>query len=95
MERLRVNILSKLVKRPSSLFTKIFLWFFIYVVTVFALGIYVSTTSVDFSTESRVLNEISRNALLLYGQTLADGYETKGKDKHSGRYNNQAGQPEV
>lgn len=80
MESPKENILHRLVKRPSSLLTKIFLWFFIYIVTVFVVGFYISTTTVNFSTTSRVLKEASRDALLLYGQTLVERYEQGGED---------------
>jgi two-component system sensor histidine kinase CpxA len=76
----KINILSRLFKRPSSLLTKIFLWFCIYIITVFIAGTWISMTSMDFSSKSSVLKRISNDALFLYGQILVERYEKESKD---------------
>jgi two-component system sensor histidine kinase CpxA len=80
MKWLKTDRPAKFLKRPSSLFAKIFLWFCVYILTVFVVGIYISATSVGFSSSSRIVRKISKQALLLYGETLVERYEKGGKD---------------
>lgn len=78
MQRSKTGWFSGRTKMPSSLFTKIFLWFCIYILTVFAAGFYISLTSLDYSSCSKIVNKINTEALLLYGETLVEKYEEEG-----------------
>ncbi len=66
-------------RRPSSLWTKIFLWFCIYIVTVFIVGIWISITSTEFSAQKRAAKKTTDRALLFYGETLVEKMENEDK----------------
>ncbi len=65
-------------KGPSRLFIKIFIWFCIYVIAVFALGIWLAA-SLNNSTKAKIWESVMSEAMILYAEIVVDKLENKGK----------------